>query len=113
MICFDGRCPGRPFNVTTMPAFLGTLKVTKENLSALERLRCQRGHVSIRYASFYVRRDVLYVYMETEGSIQSDTLREAWGSPAFFMDARGRERSWETWAQGKGVVERGRRRIEI
>lgn len=99
-----------------MYAFLGTLKLNAENMAALEGLRL--GGIPIRFVSFYARRDVLYVYLETDRPIESEKLREALGGPSFFMDAHAKQLYWEHWERRlreRGIrhVERGRKRFEI
>jgi hypothetical protein len=66
--------------------FLGALQRTTTNVDALER----GAHRAVRigFASFYVRKDVLYVYLETLDPVRSAAeLREAWGEPSFFTKA--------------------------
>jgi hypothetical protein len=66
--------------------FLGALQRTTTNVDALER--GVHHTVRIGFASFYVRKDVLYVYLETVDPMRSaGELREAWGEPSFFAKA--------------------------
>lgn len=85
-----------------MRAFVGALKMTTDNVNALEQ--CEHS----KFVSFYTRRDVVYVYLETETSIE--TLRDAWG-PSFFIEAaKGVGANWERLVRKRGIecVERGR-----
>jgi hypothetical protein len=65
--------------------FFGTLQRTTGNVKALET-GAHRG-VRMGFVSFYTRRDVVYVYLETVDPLRSaSALKEAWGEPSFFMD---------------------------
>ena len=67
-------------------AFLGTLQRTTTNVAALEK--GVHRTVRIGFSSFYVRKDVVYVYLETLDPVGTAAeLKEAWGEPSFFVSA--------------------------
>jgi len=82
-------------------SFLGTLQRTTCNVDALEK--GAHRDVRIGFVSFYARRDVVYVYLETVDPVGSASeLREAWGGPSFFVDTSTNAFAYEEFTRMAG-----------